>query len=74
MLVIRKCAAVEAVPADPAVVHRPVQKRNSVLRSRLGEDVAHMVVDRALADGQLVGDFLIGEPISHQLDDFDLAS
>ena len=69
-----KGAAVETVTADSAVVHGPVEKGNSVFGAGLREYVAHVVINRSLADGQLVGDFLIGEPISDQLDDFDLAS
>ena len=48
--VLGQVAAIEAVAADLAVIHGPVQQRNAVLGAGFGEHVAHMVVDRALAD------------------------
>ena len=74
VLAVRKCAAIKAITANSAVVHRPVQQRNPVFRSRLGEDVAHVVVDCAFADRQSVSDFLVGQSLCHQFNDFDLAS
>jgi len=66
-------AAVETVAADLAVVHGPVEQGDPVLGPGFGEDVADVVVDRALADRQFGGDLLIGEAARHQIDDFDLA-
>lgn len=66
-------AAVEAIPADLAVIHRPVQQGHAVLGAGLGEDIADVVVDRSLADHQLKGDFLIGQARRDPLDDFQLA-
>ena len=56
-----KDATVEAVPADLAVVHGPVEQCHPVLGTGLGEHIAHVVVDRSFADGEPVSDFLIGQ-------------
>ena len=63
--VAEEAAAVEAVAADLAVVHGPVEQRHPVLGAGLGEDVAHVVVDGALADRQLLGDLLVRQPGGH---------
>ena len=67
-----KDATVEAVPADLAVVHGPVEQRHPILGASLGEHVADVVVDRAFADGETISDFLIGQSFGHELDDLDL--
>jgi hypothetical protein len=61
--------AVEAIPADLAVVHGPVDQGNTILGAGLGENVADVVVHGALADRQLKRDFLVGEPRGHKLND-----
>ena len=67
-----KDATVEAVPADLAVVHSPIEQCHPVLRTGFGEHVAHMVVHRSFADGETVSDFLIGQSLGDELDDLDL--
>ena len=67
-----KDATVEAIPADLAVIHRPVEQGDPVLGAGFGEHVADVVVDRSFADGETVSDFLIGQSFSHELDDLDL--
>ena len=67
-----KDATVEAVPADLAVVHGPVEQCHPVLRTGFGEHVAHMIVHRSFADGETVSDLLIGQSFGHELDDLDL--
>ena len=69
MLVIWKSATVESVTADLAVVHRPVQQGASVFGSGFGEHIAHVIVHRALADRESIGNLLVGEPFGNQLDD-----
>ena len=68
-----KGAAVEPVAADLAVVHGPVQQCHPVFRAGLGEDVADVVIDGALADRQSLGDLLVGEADGHELDDLKFA-
>ena len=72
--VVRQHAAIKTVAADFAVIHGPIEKRDSVLGTGFGEYVADVIVDRALADGETFGDLLIGEPLGHQLDDFQFTS
>jgi hypothetical protein len=54
------------------VIHGPIEQGYSVLGAGFGEDVAHVVVHGAFADRQRAGDFLVGEPLGHQLNDLDL--
>ena len=55
-----KDATVEAITADLAVVHGPVEQGDPVLGACLGEHVADVIVHRSFADGETVSDFLIG--------------
>jgi hypothetical protein len=55
------------------VIHGPVQQSDSVFGSGFGEDVAHVVVHRALADREALSDLLIGESFCHKLNDLDLS-
>ena len=72
VLSIGEGAAVEAVTADLAVVHRPVQQCHAILRTGFCEDVADVVIHSPLADGEPVSNLLIGEAFGDQFDDFDL--
>ena len=65
-------AAVEAIAADLAVVHRPIQQGHPIFGTCFGEDVAHVVVHGALADCEGLGNLLIGEAPGHQLNDLGL--
>ena len=53
------------------MIHGPVGQGDAVLGAGLGEDVADMVVDGALADRQFNSDLLIGQAARHQRDDLD---
>ena len=69
-----KGAAVKAVSADLAVVHGPVQQGYAIFGACLGEDIAHVVVHRSLADGESIGDLLIGQSFRNQFNDLDLSA
>jgi len=53
------------------MIHGPVEQGNPILGPCLGEDVADVIIDRAFADREPLGDLLVGEPFGHQLDDLD---
>ena len=54
------------------MIHRPIEQGNSVLGTRLGKDVADVIVDRPFADGEPFRNLLVGQSLCHQLDDFNL--
>ena len=51
------------------MIHRPVEQGYSVLGSGFGEHIAHVIVHRALADRESIGNLLVGKPFGNQLDD-----
>lgn len=51
------------------MIHRPVEQGHPVLGSGFGEHIAHVIVHRALADRESIGNLLVGEPFGNQLDD-----
>ena len=54
------------------MIHRPVQQRHPVLGTGFAEDIAHVVVHRALADHQRFADLLIGQSLGDQRNDLQL--
>ena len=54
------------------MVKGPIQQRHPILGAGLGEDIADVVVHRALADRERVGNLLVGQSLGHQFDNFDL--
>ena len=54
------------------MIHRPVEQGHPVFGARFGEDVAHVVIHRALADRERFCDFLVGESLGDQLNDLQL--
>lgn len=55
------------------MVHGPIDEHHAVPGAGLGEDIAHMVVHGALADGEHLGNFLIGQASGQLLNDFELS-
>ena len=54
------------------MVHGPVDQHHPVSGAGLGENIAYMVIHGALADGEHLGNFLVGQAPGQVLDDFDL--
>lgn len=55
------------------MVHGPIDQHHTVPGAGFGEDIAHMVIHGALADGEHLANFLIGQASGQVLDDFDLS-
>ena len=62
-------ATVKAIAANLAVVHGPIEKGHSVFGSGFVKHIADMVINRALADHQRRGDFLVGETLGNPFND-----
>jgi hypothetical protein len=65
-------ATIEAIAADFAMIKGPIQQCHSVLGAGLGEDIADVVVHSALADRERLGNFLVGQSLGYQFDNFEL--
>ena len=65
-------AAIEAIAADLAMIKGPIQQCHSVLGAGLGEDIADVVVNSALADRERLGNFLVCQSLGYQFDNFEL--
>ena len=53
------------------MIHGPIQQPHPVFGTGLCDNIADVVINGALADRQRHGDFLIREPLSDLINDFD---
>src|SRR4051795_4551191 len=58
---------------DPALTHGVDHGLGPVVHGQLAKDRAHVVLDGLLADGQRVGDLLVGHALGDVVEDLDLA-
>ena len=54
------------------MIKGPIQQCHSVLGAGLGEDIADVVIHSALADRERLGNFLVGQSLGYQFDNFEL--
>src|SRR5579875_3041784 len=58
---------------DPAIAGGVEDRLHPVVHLQLFQDRGHVVLDRLLGNEELGSDLFIGEPLSHTVEDFDLA-